>query len=645
MSLTRQLTAWLIGLLLLAVAVAVTVHLASTHRLVQQQLHLKNQDAAQVLALAASQQQGDGSRIGLLMRAQADTGHYRRIVWQQADGRLALDLQGPAPSASGTPDWFERLLPLRAEPGVAQISDGWRALGQVTVDSHAGGAHRQLWRAAWQVLAWMTALGLAAGALAAWWLGRLHRALGAAVTQSEALAEGRYLQVDEPRTTELRRLASAGNRMVGRVRDLFETQQVQNEALRRAAFCDGLTGLPHRAHFLERLGAAMEREDGLTAGGFVLLRLADMATLNLQMGRERCDQALLLISQALHTYPDRVHDCFGGRLNGADFALWLPAPALAVETAQSLGTALQATLAPLGHNVRVHLGAVEWQRGMALSQLLAQADRALAAAEACGPFAVATDEQDSDGLLDPRGGESHWRRQVTDALDHGRARLATFPVLDDRGRLLHLECPLRLQLVEGGDWEPAARWLPLAVRSRLVPEVDGRALELALQAIEADGQPRGLNVALASLADGRFAARVRHRLQETPHLAGRLWLEVDERLAVEHFERVQAFGQLVRPLGVRFGLEHAGQRLHRIDRLFELGLDYVKLDAAVCGGIASHEPARDFLRGTVTLLHTLSLKVIAEGVSQAADAQALRQCGVDAMTGPWVSREAEKATM
>ena len=93
----------------------------------------------------------------------------------------------------------------------------------------------------------------------------------------------------------------------------------------------------------------------------------------------------------------------------------------------------------------------------------------------------------------------------------------------------------------------------------------------------------------------------------------------------------------VRPLGVRVGLEHAGERLSKIDRLYELGLDYVKLDAALCAGVAGNGAARDFIRTTTALLKALSMQVLAEGVRDAADAEALWGCGIDAVTGPWAS--------
>ena len=100
---------------------------------------------------------------------------------------------------------------------------------------------------------------------------------------------------------------------------------------------------------------------------------------------------------------------------------------------------------------------------------------------------------------------------------------------------------------------------------------------------------------------------------------------------------MQEVGRLLRPLGVRFGLEHAGERLGQIDRLYELGLDYIKLDASLAVGVAGSGAARDFVRTTAALLHALSVQVHAEGVRDAADAEALWGCGIDAITGPWAS--------
>ena len=118
-------------------------------------------------------------------------------------------------------------------------------------------------------------------------------------------------------------------------------------------------------------------------------------------------------------------------------------------------------------------------------------------------------------------------------------------------------------------------------------------------------------------------------------MSQQLWLELPEAAALEDRRALQAFSRLLRPLGVHFGLEHAGSQLHRLERLYELGLDYVKLDAAVCTGLVDNAAAQEFVRGTVRLLAGMGAQTFAEGVTRAEDADALFACGVAGVTGPW----------
>jgi EAL domain-containing protein (putative c-di-GMP-specific phosphodiesterase class I)/GGDEF domain-containing protein len=399
-----------------------------------------------------------------------------------------------------------------------------------------------------------------------------------------------------------------------------------------AADLDGLTGALTRAAFVGRFTAWLAG-DG-PGGSLLIVRLADLAGLNHALGRDGADRALRLIGELLLAYPERVRDCLVGRLNGGDFALCLPTPGLAAETAATLADTLRQALAPFGAGVQVHVGAVEFGRGAHASALLASVDLALAHAEAEGDVVV-----DAATASPAPGGEGAWRRQLAAALDDGRGVLDASPVLDARRRLVHLDAPLRLQWQPQGGHDAASRWLPLATRCRLTPQADRLALALALDAIARDGVPRAVRVAPASLADGDFVAGVLQMLHERSQRARHLWLELPERAAVELFDTVQRFASLVRPLGVRFGLGHGGVRLHRLERVEELGLDYLRLDAALCARAANSAAARDAVRAAALLLHTLSVQVLAEGVVDDADAAVLFEAGVDAVGGPWAGRQ------
>ncbi len=637
MTLMRQIGWLLAAVVLLALAGAVGVNLHAARDTLQTQLRVKNSDNAQSLALALSQQRGDAALMELLLAAQFDTGFYRQVRLLRADGGVAFERNGAA-RPSEAPAWFAALLPIESTPGVAQVSDGWRALGRVEVVSQVAYAHDELWRGSSRSAALLLALGGLAMLLAAAGVQRIRRPLDATVEQANALVEGRYLIVDEPKVPELQRVARAMNGMVERVRRLFEAQAAQVEQLRREAHEDAVTGLPHRAHFVQRLAALLGDEGGAAAGSLLLVRVADLAGINRQLGHRATDRLLHAVAEVLRRWPaDAV---LAGRLNGSDFALALPGRAVAAEAAPALAQSLREAMATIDPALAAHVGAVDWSSSGTAGPLLARADLALARAE--GGLAFGAHVEQAGEADATAAGEERWRRSLHEALQGRRARLVEYPVLSRDGSLSHYECPLRVQLDADGAYEAAARWLPLAARSRLLPALDLVAVRQALLEIAADGEARAVNLALASIADGGFAAQLRAVLEADTQAAARLWLEVGEGAASGQRELLQAFAALVRPLGVRFGLEHAGHALYRAPRLYELGLDYVKLDAALVRGAAADEAVRRFVSGSVALLHALPVLVCAEGVDDAADAQALWDCGVDAITGPWASAQAAR---
>lgn len=632
MPLIRQVWLLLFAVLALAVGGAVVVNLLSARDTLQDQVRLKNADNAQSLALVLSQQGGDPALIDLVLRAQADTGHYALIRFEGADGG-AVEQRFEAP-AGGVPGWLRELLPIASPPGVAQVSDGWKAVGRVQVVTHVDHAHAALWRGGLRSLLWLLLVGAVAALLARAGVRRLQAPLDATVAQAQALAEGRYLTVAEPAVPELRRVSAAMNTMVERVRGLVEAETAQAERWRREAHCDALTGLAHRHHFIEQLAALCTREDGAAGGTLLLVRVSELDDANRRLGRASVDQALRALAAPLQALAERHADVLAGRLNGTDFALFVPAGPDSAGT-DSAGTDLEALVAALGAaaapaGLGARAGAVEAPPGWTASTLLAQADLALAQAEAGRPFAVARPVAPADA-----GGEQAWRERLQGALGAGRTALAEFPLLAADGTLVHLECPLRLTLADGEAPAPAARWLPMALRTHLTAPLDGEALRLALTAIAADGRPRCVNLAPRSLDDPDFVDNLRDRLMAVPALAQQLWLELPAQAALDDRAALQAFCRLLRPLGVRVGLEHAGPGLHRVERLTELGLDFVKLEAAAAAGLAESPPGQEFVRATVRLLGGLGAQTYCEGVVRAEDAQAAFACGVAGVTGPW----------
>jgi diguanylate cyclase (GGDEF)-like protein len=634
MSLIRRVSLLMVLVVLLALVSGVVTTLIAARDTLQTQLSLKNRDNAQALALALSQQRGDAALMELVLAAQFDTGHYRSIALAAVDGRPTFRREAdPMPTVA--PAWFVRGLPVRAEPGVAQVSDGWRAIGHIELVSQSAYATDALWRAGLRAAELLALVGVAGGVLAAWGLRVIRRPLDAAAEQARALQEGRFVTVAEPQVAELRPLARSMNTMVNRLSTMFDAQARQVEALRQQAQTDALTGVANRRQFLLDAQQRFESSAG-EACALLLFRVQDLDGLNRRAGHAAVDRQLRALTQTLGAHVPAQNLPLFGRLNGSDFALVVQR-ADAAALADSMLMALREVLPSGEPAMSVVAGVAVAEHGADLAAALAAADQALAQAEASGPFTMSSRPcaGHAGGL-----GEGDWQRQLVDALQRGRLELAEYPVRDAQGALAHLDCPMRVQLRPDGPFESAASWLALAARSRLTTALDQQAVSLALGRIQRDGAARCVNLAADSLLATEFVAATSAQLQQAPHAAAQLWIDIPESLAASHPGVIQEVARHWRPLGVHIGLEHAGAALAGMTRLYQLGLDYVRIDARFLAGIARDAHLQRHAEGLVALLRGIGLRVYAEGVAQSDDLQVLWALGFDGATGPAVTQRA-----
>ena len=124
MSLIRQVWLLLTLTLVLAFAAAIGVSVHSARQYLQTQLALKNNDAAQAIALTLSQQHGEPAALEAALASQFDTGTYEALRLAAPGGRTLVERHA-AMRATEAPAWFVELLGIKTSPGFAQVTDGW----------------------------------------------------------------------------------------------------------------------------------------------------------------------------------------------------------------------------------------------------------------------------------------------------------------------------------------------------------------------------------------------------------------------------------------------------------------------------------------------------------------------------------------
>jgi EAL domain-containing protein (putative c-di-GMP-specific phosphodiesterase class I)/GGDEF domain-containing protein len=633
----RQL--WLAAIIsmLLALGGSLLASLLSARSYLETQLSQKNADNATVLALAFNRPGVDAISIDLAVSALFDSGHYELIRVDDPLGHPLVELRAESGELN-VPAWFVKCLPLQAAPGNAQISDGWKRFGTITLLSHSRFAYKVLWQGALQIFGVLTIAGLIGGCLCSLILLRLKAPLAAVVQQARAISERRFTTIGEPDVPELRHLAAAMNDTVIRLKAMFEEETARLEAVRREANFDALTGLANRAHFLACLHHAAQGEDA-AGGALFIIRIAHLADVNRALGRETTDELLRRFGEILREIASQHLPALGARLNGADFALLMPADVspqaigkpllrqLTRETAAFHGSSPE----PIAH----WIAGGGFVSGTAPAQILAQVDAALAACESEGRDALRViDIQHSDGA--PCTARD-WSERIQRALAHGWIRLASFPVARLDGARLHDECPLRLKFDADGEWLPASRFMPQAERLRLTGRLDLSAVTQGLDALDAQPGLPGLaiNLSAHSLQQPGFHGELL-ALLASRHSTSRLWLEIAESGARVHFDAFRDLCRDLKSIGCRVGIEHFGHHFSEIGRLYDIGIDYFKVDSIFVHELDTRVGNQTFLKGLATIARNIGIMVIAEGVSNERELAALTSAGFDAATGPYI---------
>jgi len=632
MTLERQLWLAIVALMLASFVGSFFVSNLSAKAYLEEQLYRKNVDNVTSLALTLSSNEPDPVTRELILAAQFDSGHYSFIELESPTGSLLLG-EHTAGGVAHVPGWLVRWFPIEPAAGVAQLSSGWTPQGTLTLQSDARFAYQELWRNTQRLFGYFVAAACFAGVLGSLLLRVITRPLGAVVLQAQAIGERRFITIPEPRTHEFQQLSRAMNGLSTRVKQMISEESERLARWHQSNLRDPLTGLLNRQPFLDQLGALLKRDDASAEGTLVIVRLLHLSELNRRYGRVILDTLLNRLAEQLRHEAGHHEGTLLGRLNGSELAMVAPEHLDPGALANDLWAAMLASCRECSvDTAALAAGATRYGSSDGLTSLLQRVDQALASAEQRDGGGVEVALPGVTAGRNSRDELSHWSHLLERALAEQSFTLQTYPVRSRDGTLLHLEAPSRLVLPDG-DVIAAARFMPWAARLGKMPELDLVVVSVALEHIARRSESLGINLSARILEQPEMLQALIERVRAAPEWAPMLWLEVPENGVYARIDGFRTLCKALKPLGCRLGIEHAGPAVAHMGTLYDVGLDYVKLDGALIRAIAVNPGNQAFVRGFCTIAHAIGLRAIAEGVETESEWQCLIELGIDAATG------------
>ena len=417
--------------------------------------------------------------------------------------------------------------------------------------------------------------------------------------------------------------------------------------LRRQATTDDLTGLPNRRAFTAHVGGQLALPG--VEHALLLLDLDKFKEVNDTLGHHVGDQLLVQVGRRLSE--QLREDDVLARLGGDEFAVLLSGVdrEQAVTVAVALRKALGGTFPLAGLSLRTDASigiALAPEHGADLGLLLRRADIAMYKAKSARDgHRVYTDSDDI-------GGDERLRTQqeLRTALEERQLVVHYQPKLDLRTRQVHgVEALVRWDHPTRGLLYPDS-FLALAEDAGLMRPMTELVLELALDQAAAwleQGRPLSVavNLSASSLVDTDLPEHVVALLAARRLPSSALQLEITEEFLMADRDRARAILHRLRDLGVRISVDDFGTGYSSLAYLRELPLDELKLDRSFVFPMADDARAAALVVSTISLAHSLGLRMVAEGVESAAALAELTRHGCDEAQGYHLSRPVPAAEL
>ena len=232
-----------------------------------------------------------------------------------------------------------------------------------------------------------------------------------------------------------------------------------------------------------------------------------------------------------------------------------------------------------------------------------------------------------------------FEREMMQGIEDNEFVMHYQPIISlDGGHIAGFEALMRWNKAAGGFVSPV-EFIPLAEETGLIIELgrvamrDGLSAQRVFAELFAKAFPdlpppfMSINVSGFQLADSAEIDHIAEMVQESGTDPAQIKLEITETLMVENFTQATAALNQLKEIGVSLAIDDFGTGYSSLSYLHQFPLDTLKIDRAFVTNMDTSQNSRRVVLSIAQLAFALELSIVAEGIDEKAQMDALRVLG------------------
>ncbi len=420
--------------------------------------------------------------------------------------------------------------------------------------------------------------------------------------------------------------------------------EVHKDYINYLACHDSLTGLPNRRSFTEYLKDTIYSGKN---GAVVLLDIDDFKGINDTQGHVFGDRVLEMIANRLQGLNQK--QTFLSRFGGDEFLILLEFDKNYSDLEQRISeicSIFNEKLKIDDIDIEIHFSvgiSLFPADSMDVNQLVRNADLAMYSVKNAGKNGY---QLFNTTMLEGQIRKSNIETYLRDAIENDGFKMLYQPQINIRtGRIHAYEALLRLK-----DHNiPPSVFIDIAEKNGSIIKIGRIVTQKVIEQIAVwkacglDIKPVSINFSINQLHDNDYIRYLKQLLEEYQVKPQDIEIEITENIFMESKQITRAFLGQLKELGIRIAIDDFGAGYSSLNYLTFLPVDIVKLDRSLSLRFLEFDNIK-VMDSLISLVHSLGLKVVAEGIELLDQVLRLSEVDCDYIQGYYFSKplEAEK---